>query len=432
MPHFLIHSLHRLIQRPRYAQLEELLRIQSLGFEAMQARQQRELSDLIDYVTEHSPYYAQHYAGLRLPSAGGKIEDLPILRKSHVMAHRDELVDRSIDRRLLKLGHTGGSTGKPLAYYYHDAKHVLMRAGMYRSYMWSGWRPGQKILNFWGARRDLKSGNQLGQSLKELIAAERTVGAYEISEERLSSWARLVQSYKPVLLQGYASVLAELARHVVENRLSMPATLIGVYSTAEVLYAPQRQLMEQAFHCKVYNQYGCREVPNIAVECPVGNQHVLSDMVHLESVEQEGEQRLLVTSLTNRVFPFIRYDLGDIGRLLEGQCPCGSSFPLMEVGQCRSNDLIRTPGGKRVYPSYFIHLLDGLNGVRQFQFVQTTRDEIRLDLVSDSQLDNPVAEGLKTRLRTELDPTLRLDIRYLKEISRTASGKHRFVIALTN
>ena len=31
-----------------------------------------------------------------------------------------------------------------------------MRADMTRSDMMSCWRPGQKILNFWGARQDIK------------------------------------------------------------------------------------------------------------------------------------------------------------------------------------------------------------------------------------------------------------------------------------
>ena len=90
-----------------------------------------------------------------------------------------------------------------------------------------------------------------------------------------------------MLLQGYASVLAEVARVVIDQRMPMPQTLIGVYSTAEVLDDSQRQLMQQAFGCKVFNQYGSREIPNIACECRHGNMHVFTDMVYLESVPLE-------------------------------------------------------------------------------------------------------------------------------------------------
>jgi phenylacetate-CoA ligase len=65
--------------------------------------------------------------------------------------------------------------------------------------------------------------------------------------------------------------------------MKMPRSLIGVYATAEVLTDAQRDLMQQAFGCKVFNQYGCREVPNIAWECRHGNMHVFADLVVLES-----------------------------------------------------------------------------------------------------------------------------------------------------
>ncbi len=186
--------------------------------------------------------------------------------------------------------------------------------------------------------------------------------------------------------------------------------------------------MERVFRCKVYNQYGSREIPNIACECRHGNLHVFTDMVYLESCPIDGEERIVLTSLTNRAMPFIRYENGDSGRLREGDCPCGSPFPLMEMGLCRSNDLIRTRHGKRVYPSYFTHLLDGLKDIRQFCFIQETPDKITLQLVTPNHLDRETEKALQARIRAEVADEMVLEIRYLAEIERTSSGKHRFVI----
>jgi phenylacetate-CoA ligase len=335
----------------------------------------------------------------------------------------------SADPAQTPVGHTGGSTGKPLAFYYDEAKHELMRAGMMRSYMMSGWRPGDKILNFWGARQDTVAGGVFGSGWGDFIAAEATIPAHEYDEARLDAWAARIRRYRPVLLQGYASILAELARHVLARGLAMPASLIGVYSTAEVLGDEQRQLMEAAFGCKVFNQYGSREVPNIACECRQGNMHVFTDMVWLESVTDADGDRLLVTSLTNRLMPFIRYDIGDSGRLLLGECGCSSPFPLMAMGLCRQNDRILTPSGRRVHPSFFNRLLYGLAQVEQYQFVQEAPERIVLSLVSPAPLAPELAAALQARVRTELDPGLRLEIRQVPAIPRTASGKHRYVIS---
>ena len=425
------HWLHRRRHSLRYAQLDQLLRTQAMGRDELLAKQQCDLADIATFAADHTPYYAETLMPC-LDRAPFDLSALPILRKDDVTQHLDDLLARNADRSQVKVGHTGGSTGKPLAFYYNDAKHELMRAGMMRSYMLSSWRPGQKILNFWGARQDVAPGGVFGAQFGDVIAAERTIAAFEYTEAQLVEWARFIQRYRPVLLQGYASVLAEVARVVIENRMPMPKTLAGVYSTAEVLNESQRQSMQQAFGCKVFNQYGSREIPNIACECRLGNMHVFTDMVFLESQPHGNENRLLGNSLTNRVMPMIRYDIGDSGRLLDGECACGLPFPLMQMDLCRQNDLIRTKSGKTVHPSWFNRLLDGQTQIRQYQWVQRDPDRIELNLVASQPLSCETLASLQTAICRDVDAGVMLDVRYLDAIPRTVSGKHRFVIGAGN
>jgi phenylacetate-CoA ligase len=428
------HWLHRRRHPARYAQFDTLLRTQTLSRDALLAKQQRDLADIVAFAAAHTPYYSETLNPF-LERGALDIASLPILKKDDVIRRMDDLLADNADRSQVKIGHTGGSTGRPLAFYYDDAKHELMRAGMMRSYRLTGWRPGQKILNFWGARQDVVPGGVFGAQLGDVIAAEHTIAAHEYTEAQLVEWARFIQAYRPVLLQGYASVLAEIARVVIDNSMPMPQTLLGVVSTAEVLTDEQRQRMQQAFGCKVFNQYGSREIPNIACECRLGKLHVFTDMVMLESVPQENEagesgNRLLVTSLTNRLMPMIRYDIGDAGRLLDGECACGLPFPLMEMDLCRQNDLIRTRGGKTLHPSWFNRLLYGLTQIRQYQWVQRDLDHITLNLVSDPPLDADTLESLAASIRRDVDATMQLEVSYLDAIPRTVSGKHRFVIGM--
>ena len=423
MTHRIKHALQRSLNRERFRLLDELLHTQTLTRAQLLDKQARELAGIIRFAFDHTPFYHEKYAGL--PDLNPAT--LPILRKDEVIRYRDDMVARELDKSALKIGNTSGSTGVPVSFYYDNHKSQLMRAGMIRSYMWSGWRPGQNILNFWGARQDI-GGSGVGQRMRDFIAAEQTIPSYQHSEAQLRQWAEAISRYRPVLLQGYASILAALARFIDDNRIKLPDTLIGVYSTAEVLYGWQRELMERVFRCKVYNQYGSREIPNIACECRHGNMHVFTDMVYLESSPNEGEQRIVLTSLTNRAMPFIRYENGDSGHLLEGDCACGSPFPLMEMGLCRSNDLIRIGNGKRVHPSYFNRLLDGLKDIRQYCFIQETQDKIILQLVTSNRLDMEIEKAMQARIRKEVAEEMVLEISYPDEIERTNSGKHRFVI----
>jgi phenylacetate-CoA ligase len=421
--------LHRR-QRPlRYAMLDRLLGEQPRDREQALRRREDDLRAMVGFAVANTDYYHDRYARAGIAAASAwSIADLPLLRKEDVVRHLEGMLARHADRGQAKIGYTGGSTGKPLAFWYDETKHELMRAGMMRSYMGSGWRPGQKILNFWGARQDTAAGGVFGAGYGDFIAAERTIAAYEYTAAQLDAWADTVQRYRPVLLHGYASILAELARRVLARGIAMPRSLLGVYPTAEVLDDSQRELMERAFACKVFDQYGSREIPNIACECRRGNMHVFTDMVYLESLPDGGEDRLIVTSLTNRLMPFIRYDIGDAGRLRDGECGCGWPFPLMEMGMCRQNDLIRTPGGKTFHPSYFNRLLYGLTQIEQYQFVQEAPDRIVLNVVAPT-LEAGVEERLREDIRRDVDPLMEFRLNRVAEIPRTASGKHRFVIS---
>lgn len=425
---------HRRRRPLRYAHLEALLHNQSLTREELQRKQQEDIRSIVGFAANHTAYYRETLAPL-LAARGDAwtLVDLPMLGKDAVRQRLPDFLADHADPAQTPVGHTGGSTGKPLAFYYDEAKHELMRAGMMRSYMMSGWRPGERILNFWGARQDTVAGGVFGAGINagidDFIAAERTLPAHEYDEATLAEWTRIIRRYRPVLLQGYASILTAVARYVKDKETRLPGSLIGVYSTAEVLSDWQRELMQEAFGCRVFNQYGSREVPNIACECRHGRMHVFTDMVALESQPIAGEDRLLVTSLTNRLMPFIRYDIGDSGRLAAGDCPCGSPFPLMEMGMCRQNDLIRTPGGKRVHPSWFNRQLYGETAIEQYQFVQETPALVVLSVVANSLDKSTLAARLEARLRAEIDPAMSLRIEAVDAIPRTASGKHRYVVS---
>jgi phenylacetate-CoA ligase len=423
--------LHRR-QRPlRYAHLEALLANDRASRDEVARRQRQALATIIAWATTQTDFYRARHTGLPGAERGEvALADLPVLGKDEVRAHLDGMLARGTDRRRVGIGHTGGSTGKPLAFWYDEAKHELMRAGMMRSYMAAGWRPGERILNFWGARQDTQAGGVFAAGYGDYVAAETTLPAHAFTTRQLDEWAAFIRAYRPALLQGYASILAELARHVLARGTAMPRSLRGVFSTAEVLQPWQRELMERAFACKVFNQYGSREIPNIACECRLGNVHVFTDMVCLETPPADGDNRLLVTSLTNRLMPMLRYDIGDSGRLLDGECACGWPYPLMEMGICRQNDLIRSPGGRTVHPSAFNRLLYGLGQLRQYQWVQEASDRLRLDVVADAPLPAAFSDTLGRRIAEEIDPGFTFALRHLEAIPRTASGKHRFVIGL--
>lgn len=420
----LLHRLQRLHYPTRFTELDRLLQSRQYSPEGLQQKQQQQLTQLVQYAVSHTSFYANRFNGIEWHQ---QLEQLPLLDKSDLIEHAQSMVDRSADSSTLLEGFTGGSTGTPLKYYYDRNKIELMRAGQYRSFMQCGWKPGDRVMQLWGASQDLNRNPTLKQQWERWISAEQTIPAFELDEHKLHQWYQQICSYRPVVIRGYPSILAELARYLLDSQLALPDSIKGCFSTAEVLYPQQRSSIEAALGCKVYNQYGSREIPNISCECSHGGQHVFTDLVALESINEDGVNQLLVTSLTNTLMPLIRYQIGDQGHILEEPCDCGSPFPLMEMSVCRSNDLLQASDGRRIHPSWFIHLLDGIEGVRQYQFRQHTLEQITLSIVSERAITTTEQHSLQNRITQEMGATVQLQIQQRFSIPRGASGKHRFV-----
>ena len=424
LPRLLRYPLLRLLFRERFKLLNELLQNQQLSRKTLHQQQHQKLVALLKYAVQRVPFYHQQLGTMDWSNFP---DSLPILHKSDFIHQQDQLLDRQANRSTLKKGYTGGSTGTPLSYYYNKHKIELMRAAHYRSFMQCGWRPGDPILQFWGASQDLSSRPTLAEHIKNTISGELTVDANHFDEQTLQQWCKTLNQHQPILIRGYPSILAALAHHMVENKIQPSQKIKGCFSTAEVLYPQQRSIIGQAFHCKVYNQYGSREIPNISCECPHGKQHIYSDLVWLESLKIDHAEQLVATSLTNYLQPLIRYTLGDSGSLEEGNCSCGSPFPIMKMEVCRSNDLIHIADGSQLHPSKLIHLLDEIEGIEQFQFTQHQLEVITLQVVTLSTLPPSTEALLKTRFAEQITPAIQLNIESVQLIDRGASGKYRFV-----
>ncbi|MCL5059819.1 MAG: hypothetical protein M1449_04480, partial [Candidatus Thermoplasmatota archaeon] len=122
------HALHRGRHPLRYAHLDRLLNNQALDRAQLLAKQRQDLADIVAFAAAHAPYYTETLAPL-VERGHFDIAELPILNKDDAVRRLDDLLAGTADRSRAKLGHTGGSTGKPLAFWYDDAKHEPARLG---------------------------------------------------------------------------------------------------------------------------------------------------------------------------------------------------------------------------------------------------------------------------------------------------------------
>lgn len=186
------------------------------------------------------------------------------------------------------------------------------------------------------------------------------------------------------------------------------AEVSGSFLSAEVADAVKNSL-----RLKLVNQYGCIEVLAIGYGTDCATFTVLKDNVHVDIVDEQGkcieqpetEGRVVVTGLKQKVFPFIRYDLGDTAKWTCGEV--GRQFILKD--QNREYEDPARWGVFKTGARYFRTMLP--RAYEQTGFIKMTFLQIREEglnrfvLVTDA---NVKADQLRMSLERvcQLDPTL--------------------------
>lgn len=208
------------------------------------------------------------------------------------------------------------------------------------------------------------------------------LGATSRSFSFLQPMAQLVEqlnAFQPTVLASYPSMAWVLAEEQRAGRLKIAPR--ALWTGGETLTPATRRTLGERFHVPVRDSYGASECFLIANECRCGHLHLNADWVILEPVDERGRPvpageygaTTLLTNLSNRVQPIIRYDLGDRVRWMPTACGCGSALPMIEV-QGRADDVLtlEDAGGHAVHlaPLALTTVLEDEAGVFDFQLQQ--------------------------------------------------------------
>lgn len=418
--------------------LGKLKQIENAPFrsrEEIQDRQLKDLRALLAHAGTHVPYYRELFRRIGMRSGDVQTWEhfsrIPILTKDIIRANQRELIQEDVPLEHLSPHFSGGSTGIPLKFFRSRDYMVASDAGTYRNLQQCGWVPGEMIAFFWGGNDKMYGMSRLEFELRQAVRRQYQFDPFFSGEQDMLRWMRVFQRIRPRVILGYASTIARFASFL-ETAGKKVNGVKGVFTTAEKIYRPQREAIERAFECKVFDSYGSSEVQNIAAECPAGSMHINSDFVIVEEDQAEGDspRPFLLTSLQNFAMPFIRYRNEDCGYLSRETCSCPNHFPLMRLEIARTSDNFLFPGGRVVHGEFFTHLMYGSDGILNFQFHQTTPDEIVLSIVPGPGEADRREEKVRDSIRQiqALSPShpIRVEVRYVESIALSSAGKHRF------
>jgi len=119
--------------------------------------------------------------------------------------------------------------------------------------------------------------------------------------------------------------------HFIENNPMIFPSLKVIENNGAYISDDEKEKFGKAFNCSIANNYGSREVWNIAYDCKCGYLHVNESSIIVELVDDEDKRieepniygNVVLTSLIQKYMPFIRYNIGDVACYIDGLCPCG-------------------------------------------------------------------------------------------------------------
>ncbi|MCK5113667.1 MAG: phenylacetate--CoA ligase family protein [Phycisphaerae bacterium] len=427
----------KLCHRRTMSILRQLRKSQWYSREQLREIQLRKLQRLVSVALNQTDYYAE-FAGLAkdwLPQSLGDLQKLPLLSKTTISQHRDELVNRSCDGGALPY-RTGGSSGQPLIFCFDKRRQGYDKALRIRTHEWWGIRVGDREGYIWNSPVELGRQDKI-KRLRDWTINERLFPASELSESSIAEFVDALRRFAPKSLFGYPNAVTLMCKLAGAAGLRLDDIGVEVFfSTAEVLHDWQRELISDAFGgIHIANCYGSREAGFIAHECGEGGMHISSENVIVEvlrdgvpaAVGQDGE--IVVTQLDSLATPFIRYRTDDIGQLSDAACPCGRELELMQVIRGRSNDFLIAPDGRCIHSSAVHAALSGIPGINKYQLHQQRDGYVRILLVCDEQYSAGGDERLLGAIRERLGAGGRCGIEHCQNIPQSSSGKYRYVIS---
>ena len=291
------------------------------------------MSELLKYVKAHVPFYQKHAGDYPELSGIDEVDRWPVFSKPELRKHAPHLVSDEVTKSNSVSFKTSGSTGAPLKGYFAKkdmqfrfqvilASMVAFGADLRKSYARF---PGHDIAPKGRVyRKDLLNGHYL-------------FSIFHLSSKTAAQYHYALKKHKVEILEGYPSVLHNLARMFQQQGLELP-DLKYILTTGEKLHPYQQEDLARILDAKVFDYYGSSEGSIFAYTCPQGNIHTANTTGWLEVLDEneapvaKGEPgNMIVTSFTGKFFPLIRYDIGDRCVVAhDQQCACGTGGMILE------------------------------------------------------------------------------------------------------
>jgi phenylacetate-CoA ligase len=346
------------------------------------------------------------------------ITQLPFYEKSDLRDTYPFGLFASPMQEIVRLHASSGTTGKPIVVAYTQEDVAVWTSAMVRCFAACGLHRGDIIQNAYGY--GLFTGGLGAHYGAESLGAT----VIPISGGNTDRQINVMKDFGVTAIcctPSYMVHLIERAGELGVDIRQLPLR-VGVFG-AEPWSEGMREHIEATSGIKAFDIYGLSEItgPGVGIECSQhGGLHVFEDHFYPEIVDidtgqpvpdgMEGE--LVLTTLSKKAMPILRYRTHDITAILPEPCACGRTIRrIRRIGR-RSDDMLIIRG-VNVFPSQIEAALLAVEGTLPHYQIVLTREkgldqmEVQVEVTPEVFSDQVRAlETLHSRLEKSLEHTL--------------------------
>lgn len=395
----------------------------------VQKYQEKELQSLLKFAVNNSPFYRNLYKNIDIHEikTPHDLKKLPVLEKEVVRNNLENMY--TISEKEAVVSHTSGTTGTPMKFL-HTFEGIQRRNAILDDFKRQhGFINGEMKKASFNSSEIVASDQKKNIFWRDNVSMkQRLYSSFHSKDQSIQYYIENLNDYKPDSLDGYPSTLYEIARYINKHNISLDFQPIAIFPTAETLLPYYREEIEQAFKCKMFDQYASSEGAPFVVECEEGNlhYHMLSGVI-----EQVEEDEMLITSFMNNGTPLIRYRIGDkiIFDEQERKCACGSAFPIVQSLQGRTTDYIQSNKYGKI-TAVFLSLVSGefKNSIVAMQFIQERLKHVIVNIVPDVGYEKVMDDIIMEKLLYTFGEDMDIELRKVLEVEKDKSGKFKFVM----
>ena len=325
------------------------------------------LEAMLKYVSENNEFYINR--GLINLS----LKEMPIIDRSTVQKAKRKMLSNDylgLNMRNLITFITSGSSGQPLKVYWDTKDYYKSMSYLWRRrYSYYNILPTSNVLNFnYNLYNNEVSSNKLKYYFnKNSLSINK---ASLNSDESMKELVSLLENTTIDWIYIQPSILERILGYYINHKICFPKVKY-IETVGEILPDSLRRNMLYYTGISIKNMYGSEEMNGIAIECPYGNMHVISENVMVEcmdndSINQSGKGIAVITNLHNRAMPFIRYNQGDEITLTGMKmCRCGFCDPFIDNIFGRQRTLINI-NGKMLDTATIVEVIESINNLLEY------------------------------------------------------------------